>query len=268
MPTIKHNITYAGLRRPVIFAHRGSSAHAPENTLAAFRLAVEQNATVVELDAKLSADGQVVVIHDDTVDRTTDGTGGVGSMTLSELKRLDAGIKFSPEFKTERIPTLAEVFEAVGDQIVVNVEMKNVTSPIDDLPDKVVSLIQAYGLEKKVILSSFNPIALIRARYRLPEVPMGYLTITGFAKMVLLSGLVRFGPYLALHPAAEDVTPELIQSAHRMSCRIHAYKVFQPDQMQRLFKLGVDGIFTDDPPLAQQMLASIWEDHDLQQQNS
>jgi glycerophosphoryl diester phosphodiesterase len=257
MPSKKSDITYPGLKRPVIFAHRGSSVYAPENTLAAFKLAVQQQADVIELDAKLTADGQVVVIHDETVDRTTDGTGWVNSLTLAELKRLDAGSKFSPAFQSEKVPTLAEVFEAVGNQIFINVELKNFASPIDDLPDKVVSLIKKYGLERSVILSSFNPIALIRARFLLPKVPMGLLTISGLAYVTLRSRLVRFGPRLALHPAYVDVTPELVLAAHQIKCRVYAYTVKQPDQMQRLFELGVDGIFTDDPPLAHRILAAI-----------
>ncbi|NMC78815.1 MAG: glycerophosphodiester phosphodiesterase, partial [Chloroflexi bacterium] len=91
---------------PMLFAHRGASADAPENTLAAFRLAVDENADGIELDAKLSADGQVVVIHDQSVDRTTDGHGRVGQLTLAQLKELDAGSSFSPGFAGERIPTL------------------------------------------------------------------------------------------------------------------------------------------------------------------
>src|SRR5690242_12342962 len=99
------------LSRPVIFAHRGACAHAPENTLASFELALAQQADAIELDAKLSADGFVVVHHDDTVDRTTDGKGRLKNLTLAELKKLDAGSSFAETFKGEKIPTLEEVFE-------------------------------------------------------------------------------------------------------------------------------------------------------------
>jgi glycerophosphoryl diester phosphodiesterase len=255
VPIDKLVINYHNLKKPTIFAHRGSSAYAPENTLAAFKLAVEQHADGIELDAKLSADGQVVVMHDETVDRTTDGTGWISKLTLAELKRLDAGFKFDPAYQSEKIPTLAEVFEAVGNQIFINVELKNFFSPTDDLPDRVVSLIKKYGLERSVILSSFNPIALIRARFLLSKVPLGFLTTLGLANVTLRSRLVQFGPLLALHPSTEDVTPELIHAAHQVKCRIHAYAVKQPDLMQRLFEVGVDGIFTVDPPLAQKVSA-------------
>ncbi|MBU0511232.1 MAG: glycerophosphodiester phosphodiesterase, partial [Chloroflexi bacterium] len=116
---------YAQLPRPAIFAHRGASAYAPENTLAAFDLAIRQNADAIELDAKLSADGHVVIIHDQTVDRTTDGTGRVSDLQLAALQELDAGCTYDEAFRHERIPTLGEVFDAVGRKILINVELTN-----------------------------------------------------------------------------------------------------------------------------------------------
>jgi glycerophosphoryl diester phosphodiesterase len=211
----------------------------------------------MELDAKLSADGEVVVLHDATVDRTTDGTGHVNSLTLPELKRLDAGSKYSSAFQSEKIPTLAEVFEMIGNQIIINVELTNYTSPIDDLPDRVVSLITKYGLESSVLISSYNILALIRARSLLPKIPLGLITFKGFANPVLHSKLVRLGPNLALHPNYEDVTPELIKAAQDANFRIHTYTVNQPDEMHRLFIARIDGIYTYDPMLAQNVLAGI-----------
>jgi len=254
MSVKKNSSDYVDLKRPTIFAHRGSCAYAPENTLAAFMLAIDQHADGIELDVKLSADGQVVVMHDDTVDRTTDGTGRVKSLNLPEIKKLDAGSKFPPLFKSEKIPTLAEVFETVGRKIFINVELTNYSSPVDDLPDKVISLLKKYGLETSVMLSSFNMIGLIRARNLLPKIPMGLLTFPGYAEITLRSRLVRFSPLLALHPAYSDVTPNLIQIAHQAKCRIHAFTVNQPDIMQQLINVGVDGIFTDDPLLAHKVL--------------
>jgi glycerophosphoryl diester phosphodiesterase len=257
MPENKDIINYRNLNRPTIFAHRGSSAYAPENTLAAFKLAVQQHADGIELDVKLSADGQVVVMHDDTADRTTNGTGRIMSMNLIELKKLDAGSKFNPSFQSEKIPTLAEVFETIGQQLIINVELTNYSSPIDDLPERVTSLVMHYVFESSVILSSFNLIALIRAHHLLPKIPLGLITFSGLADPTLRSKLVRLGPHLALHPHYLDVTPKLIEAAHRANCRIRAYPVNQPDTMQQLFTAGVDGIFTYDPLLAKKVLAEI-----------
>src|SRR5689334_23229806 len=111
------------LPRPVIFAHRGASAYAPENTIASFEFAVAQGTDAIELDVKLSADGHVIVHHDPTVDRTTNGKGKVKDLTLAELKTLDAGGFFSENFHGEKIPTLEEVFEAVGKRTFINVEL-------------------------------------------------------------------------------------------------------------------------------------------------
>jgi glycerophosphoryl diester phosphodiesterase len=163
------------LPKPTIFAHRGASAYAPENTLAAFKLAIEQKAPAIELDAKLSADGQIMVIHDQTVNRTTQGSGKVGEMTLAALRELDAGIHFTPPFKGEKIPTLEEVFETVGKQIFINVELTNYASILDDLPEKAATLVKRFGLTSSILFSSFNPLALLRAKRIVPEVPIGLL---------------------------------------------------------------------------------------------
>jgi glycerophosphoryl diester phosphodiesterase len=254
----KKKILYFGdLKRPTIFAHRGSSAYAPENTLAAFKLAIEQHADGIELDATLSAEGQVIVIHDDTVNRTTNGTGHIKSMNLTELKNFDAGSKFNPAYSSERIPTLEEVFETVGQKIYIDVELKNYSSPTDDLPDKVIALVKEYGLESSVMLSSFNIIALIRARSLLSDIPLGMITVPGLADLTIRSRLVRLGPLFALHPNYIDVTPKLIHSVHHANSRIHAYPVNQADTMRQLFTAGVDGIFTADPLLAHKVLSEI-----------
>lgn len=238
--------------RPTIFAHRGASAHAPENTLAAFDLALRQEADAFELDAKLSADGQVVVIHDQTVDRTTDGHGEVRNMTLPALKELDAGSFFDIAFRGERIPTLEEVFEAFGQKILINVELTNYATPADDLPVRVVELVKRHKLEKSILFSSFNPRALRMAHRLLPEVPKGMLALPGLPGWWARTWIGRIAvPYDALHPEISDVTPGLISKLHQQGRRMNVWTVNQAEDMQRLFSLGVDGIFTDDPELAQ-----------------
>lgn len=119
------------MSRPILLGHRGAKNYAPENTLAAFTLALEQGADGVELDAKLSADGVVVVHHDAMLDRTTDGKGPLARHTFAQLRELDAGSFFSEKFRGEKIPTLEEVFETVGKRAVVNVELTNYSTPFD-----------------------------------------------------------------------------------------------------------------------------------------
>ena len=136
----KSNLIF-DLPLPVIFAHRGASRFAPENTLAAFNLAVIQGADAIELDAKLTADGQIVVFHNQTLERTTSAIGKIGEKTLSELKELDASVHFDKIYQNERIPTLEEVFEAVGQRIFISVKLTNYASPNDRLPEKVADLV-------------------------------------------------------------------------------------------------------------------------------
>jgi glycerophosphoryl diester phosphodiesterase len=242
------------LPRPILFGHRGASAHAPENTLASFLLALEHAADAIELDAKLSADGQIVVIHDQTVDRTAGIPGTVAKMTLAQLKELDVGSHFDIAFKGEPIPTLDEVFELVGKRTHINVELTNYAAPLDALPVKVAGLVKRHGLEKRVIFSSFNPIALVRARQALPEVPSGLLAFPGRSGWFARSFLGEAFQHEALHPEARDVNPGLIRREHRRGRLVNTYTVNNPETMRHLFLMGIDGIFTDDPRLARQVL--------------
>jgi len=241
---------------PIIFAHRGSSVYAPENTLAAFELAVQQGAQAIEFDAKLSADGYVIAIHDQRVDRTTDGSGKVAEMPLSAMRELDAGSSFSNKFRGERIPTLDEIFEAVGKRILINVELTNYATPFDALVPKVVELVKRHALEKRILFSSFLPHNLQRVRRLLPEAPRGLLTWAG--RTGACSRTIGWlGPYQALHPFFTSVTRKLVQRFHAVGQRVHAWTVNDEAEMRRLLALGVDGIFTDDPLLGLRALGAV-----------
>lgn len=243
-------IMLASLSQPVIFAHRGASAHAPENTLAAFELALAQHADAIELDVKLSSDGQVVVIHDPTVDRTTGSQGRVKDLSLTQLRALDAGRFFSERFSGEKIPTLEEVFETVGRRTFINVELTNYNTPRDTLVETVCMLVKKFNLQKSVMFSSFLPSNLSKARAYLPGVPRGLLAFNGFLGAWARSFGFMFGRYHALHPNVNDVTPEQVQRVHRLKRRIHVWTVNAAEEMRRLFDWNVDAIFTDDPQLA------------------
>jgi glycerophosphoryl diester phosphodiesterase len=238
------------LPQPVIFAHRGASAHAPENTVAAFELALEQGADGIELDVKLSADGEVVVIHDPTVDRTTGSHGRVKDMALADLRALDAGSFFSAKFQGERIPTLGEVFEAVGKRMFINVELTNYNTPRDHLVESVCMLVKKFGMQKRVLFSSFLPANLSTARKYLPEVPTGLLALSGILGLWPRSFGFAFGRYDALHPNLKNATQQQIYFVHRLSKRVHVWTVNEEADLRRLFRWGVDGVFTDDPHLA------------------
>ena len=241
------------LSQPVIFAHRGASAHAPENTLAAFELALAQNADAIELDVKLSADGHAVVIHDPTVDRTTGSLGRVKDLSFQQLQSLDAGGFFSEKYRGEKIPSLEEVFEAVGKRTFINVELTNYSTPRDSLVETVCMLVKKFGLQKRVLFSSFFASNLSKARAYLPDVPRGLLAVNGILGSWGRSFGFNFGKYQALHPYLKDVSAQQVQRVHRLNRRIHVWTVNAEADMRRLFHWGVDAIFTDDPQLAVQV---------------
>ena len=228
---------------PKIIAHRGASAHAPENTIAAFQLALEQGADGIELDVMLSKDGKLVVIHDDRVDRTTDGKGLVREMTLVELKSLNAG-------DGQRIPTLSEVFEKFGGRFIINVELKNYSSVFDRLPVEVAKLVKEYQLEETVIISSFNPFNLPRFHKKLPGVALGLLTNVNTAK----KWIWRLFEYDALHPHYSDVDQVLVAALHRRNRKVNVWTVDDPAEIKRLAALDVDSIITNDPKAAREVL--------------
>ncbi|HSG44015.1 MAG TPA: glycerophosphodiester phosphodiesterase family protein [Anaerolineales bacterium] len=235
---------------PTILAHRGASTHAPENTLAAFNLAVEHGADGVELDVKLSSDGHVVVIHDPTVDRTTGARGQVKDMSLDELGELDAGSSFSGKFKNEPIPTLEDVFESLGKKVLINIELTNYNTRRDHLVESVCMLVKRFGFHKNVLFSSFLGSNLTKVRSYLPDVSSGLLALPGILGAWHRSFGFAFGKYDALHPNLQNATQQHIYFVHRLKRRIHVWTVNEEDDMRRLFKWGVDGIITDDPLLA------------------
>ena len=238
------------LPQPIIFAHRGASAHAPENTLAAFELALTQGADGIELDVKLSADGHVIVIHDATVDRTTGSRGRVKELSLADLRTLNAGSFFSSSFSVEKIPTLEEVFEALGKKLFINVELTNYNTPRDHLVESVCILVKKFNLQKSVMFSSFYVSNLSKAHSYLPEVPCGLLAYPNLLGAWARSFGFAFGKYVALHPYLSDVTPQQVQRVHRLKGRVHVWTVNAEADMRRLFGWNVDAIFTDDPQLA------------------
>jgi glycerophosphoryl diester phosphodiesterase len=221
--------------------------------MAAFELALAQGADGIELDAKLCADGHVVVIHDATVDRTTGKRGRVKDMSLAELRALDAGAFFAEKYRSEKVPTLEEVFEALGKRTFVNVELTNYNTPGDQLVESVCMLVKKFGLEKQVIFSSFFASNLSKARALLPDVPRGLLAFNGLLGAWARSFGFAFGKYQALHPNLKDVTPQQVQRVHRLRRRVHVWTVNRTEDMRRFFHWDVDGIFTDDPRLAVQV---------------
>jgi glycerophosphoryl diester phosphodiesterase len=241
---------------PIIVAHRGASLVAPENTIAAFEAAVRQNADAVELDVQLTGDGELIVLHDDTLDRTTNGTGKVSQSVLQMIKELDAGAWFGDAFKKEPVPTLADVFEAIGRKTFINIELKNYSSPFDDLAEKVAQLVKRHNLENQVFFSSFNPFALRAAKRQLPNVPTGFLTLKGLSRSWIESLVENIAPFDAIHPHLSDISPQTVHRAKQNGKKLFTYTVNTPQEIVAITNLGVNGIITDDPLLAREVLSS------------
>lgn len=231
---------------PKIIAHRGASANAPENTLAAFQLALDLGADGIELDVMLSKDHQLVVIHDDTVDRTTNGSGRVQDLTLAELQALDAG-------NGERIPTLDEVLTQFGGKFLINIELKNYSTIFDSLPLDVAALLREHGLADSIQVSSFNPINFPRFHRRLPEIPVGMLTFPGKARFFAY-GLFR---YDALNPYFADVDEALVKRMHARGKAVNVWTVDEAADIRHLSRIGVDTLITNQPQRALTVLESL-----------
>ncbi len=242
---------------PLLLGHRGAKNYAPENTLAAFRLALEQGAHGVELDAKLSADGHVMVHHDTTLERTTDGTGLLAKMSLAQLRELDAGSFFADKFRGEKIPTLEEVFAEIGARAFINVELTNYSTPRDALVEKVCGLVRKFKLQDRILFSSFFVGNLKKAAVFLPEAPRALLALDGWKGAWARSFAFNFGDYAGLNPYLTDVTAQQVQRVHRLGRRINVWTVNEEADMRRLLSWGVDGIITDDPLLAARVFSGF-----------
>lgn len=235
-----------GEARPMIIAHRGGSREAPENTLAAFRNAIRVGAKFVELDVQLSSDGEMVVIHDDTVDRTTNGSGPVGALTFEELRRLDAGSHFGPQFKGEKIPTLREVLDlCVESKVGVVIEIK---SPhlYPGLVEKTAALLDEMWKRdaENLWCISFDHDAIRQMRAFDKAVPLGYLYEWDEPQFVYPDDTVQaYCPYYR----TALTYPDQVARAHELGKLVFVYTVDDGEDIRQLTEAGVDGMVTDRP---------------------
>jgi glycerophosphoryl diester phosphodiesterase len=228
-------------------AHRGASGHAPENTLAAFRMAVEMGAKFIEADLRLTRDAKIVAMHDATVDRTTNGRGRVSKMSLAELRGLDAGVKFLSEdgrsFKGERVPTLDEILEfARKADVSLYLELKE--SQSWGFEQTLVGALRSSGEINRAILISFDPDVLTTVRRIEPTLMTGFLVQSPAASAIEKTVALGARQFL---PRADKVTPELVVAAHRADLRVVVWTVNETVDMRAMIAAGVDGIITDYP---------------------
>ena len=239
-----------------VWAHRGASAYAPENTREAFSLAVRQGADGVELDVQMTRDGELVVAHDETIDRVSDGSGYIKDFTLEELKRHHFN-KLHPECEDSAMPTLKEVYELLLDTgLTVNVEIKSGIIQYEGIEEKVLALTKEMSMEDRVIYSSFYHPSLVLLKKLDPSVTTGLLYSDG------LIDAAGYGKDIvgvdALHPALYHMQDkELIPSARARGLKLHVWTVNGREEMELLAGLGIDAIITNHPDICRKAVDRI-----------
>jgi glycerophosphoryl diester phosphodiesterase len=245
---------------PLIIAHRGDSAHRPENTLASFASALEVGADLVELDVHLTRDGHAVVMHDPTVDRTTDGRGRIVEHTLAEMRRLSAGYpeRFGSQYAGERVSTLAEVLNFLRGRCRVMIEIKPdaVTADADSGVEAVTAgEVRKAGMEKDVALISFSRTALLRCRALAPEIVRGHLFFQGEPGDVI-DGARDIGSELVM-PHKGMLSPELRDRGREAGLKIATWVVDEPSELQSLAQYDLYGVGSNRPGVLLEALSEI-----------
>ena len=240
---------------PLVIGHRGASADHPENTLESFEGAIRAGADVVELDVRLTADGVAVIMHDADVSATTDGSGLVHQLSLAEIKRLDASRGRGPRAE---VPTFAESLQTLAGRAGVDVEIKNMPgepafdSPREAIADAVLDELDRAGFGDSVLVSSFNWLSIERIRTARPDVPTGFLTAAmidpGAALVYARSAGHAF--VLPQYPALLASGGAFVAKAHAEGINVGTWTVDEPEDLNRLFVMGVDAVATNRPGLA------------------
>jgi len=234
----------------MVIAHRGASAHRPENTLSAYALALEHGADMIEIDLHLTRDGAIVIAHDAELERLG-GRGVIGDATLPEVRALDAG-------GGERVPTLEEVLDHFGARVPFNLELKQGESgPYPGLVARTLALVRERGWMDRMLFSSFYDPVLRELRDLAPEARIGFLVSRRFPARAMERA--RAVGAEALHPELPLATPERIAEAHEAGLRVHVFTVNEEGDMRRLLEAGVDACFSDHPKRLRAIVDSLRE---------
>lgn len=252
--------TYVSIGQTLVSAHRGESTYAPENTIPAIERAIEDGADYVEIDVRLTADGQVILMHDADTKRTTNGKLVVKDSTYEELLALDAGSWFSEEYTDTKIPTLEEAIKLCKGKIMMNIELK----PADntgELEQAVANLITEYNMESQCIVTSFNQKSIFTIKQANPEIVTGYIYTFGY------SNKIEYKNMDVLSINSRYLTRDVVTGAHQKGIIVAAWTVNNSREMRRMVAIGVDNIITDNTSLAKRIIyeknksgfADIWK---------
>lgn len=235
------------------FAHRGFSGKYPENTLIAFEKAVEAGADGIELDVQLSKDGEVMIMHDETLDRTTDGKGPLVSYTCEELQKFDASYIYRGQMGFNKIPTLREYFELIKNtNIITNIELKTGINEYLGIEQKVWDLIQEYNLADRIIISSFNHYTILRMKAIAPKLKCGLLTETWYVDAGKYTHNLGVECY---HPHFANMTKNIVNEIKLYGIEINTWTVNKEEQMRDLIEKGIDGLIGNFPDLTKKIIA-------------
>lgn len=234
-----------------IFAHRGFSGVYPENTMLAFQKAAEVGCDGIELDVQLTKDDVIVIMHDETIDRTTNGKGNLRDYTYEELCRFDCCGQFPGMYEFQKIPTLREYLEWVKPTgLLTNIELKNSVYYYENLEEKVISMVRELGMEDRVIFSSFNLVSVVKCKKLIPEIPMGFLSETRIDNMGTFAKENQVEFY---HPDRSYLTESQVEECHQKGIGVNVWTVNKEKHMKLLADWKVDGIFTNYPDKAKKL---------------
>jgi glycerophosphoryl diester phosphodiesterase len=248
------------VNHPIIIAHRGGAKLAPENTLSSFKNAIAIGVDMIEIDVHLSKDSEIIVIHDNTLDRTTNGTGEIKDLTLDEIKKYDAGSWFSENFENERVPTLAETLQTINGQCKLLIEIKDGDERYPGLEKKIVETVKEHNAEPWVVVQSFNKNSILRIKEMYPDLITYYLLGKGFNDFYAevsdqISKGKRFEKkFDGVAPNYKVLDKNKVDLLHKVGFGIFTYTVNKKEDMQKVIEFGVDGIITDSPDIVKNIL--------------
>jgi glycerophosphoryl diester phosphodiesterase len=254
--------------------HRGASGYAPEHTIPAYDLALEQGADYIEIDLQMTKDGVLVAMHDDTLDRTADAPEGVPKRfcsgpvikrTLEQIKQCDVGSWFSPEYAGEQMPTLEEIFQRYGTSVNYYIETKN-PEAAPGMEEELLRLMEKYELIKpaaqdwQVLIQSFSAESLMKIHEMNSSLPLIQLYFSTKTSESIQASLAEVSTYaVGIGPSMTDVDAALVEAAHALCLDVHPYTVNETDEMKALIALGVDGMFTNFPDRLEELLGKSAE---------
>lgn len=242
-------------KKPIVIAHRGSSGTAPENTLSAIQQAMASKVDMVEVDLHLSKEGEVIILHDPTLDRTTNGTGKIAAHTLPELRKLDVGSWFSSDFTGEKIPTLSEVFELVQGKTPLLLELKKAEEGLyEGLEEAVIAKVREYKMEEQVVLQSFENEIVDKLVALAPELEVHKLYVGTFPGLPFYNdesfqsgNIIQYPGVAAINSYYKILSRRTVYQAHHVGKQVYVYTVNEEEDMRKMISFGVDGIITNYP---------------------